>query len=331
MKHRKTKSSRLDLAIEATRSLWRQRFIEFEQESNTEARNVHSEIECLPLSQKSDRFYSRFLPLIEKLATVFTETYRRNFKMALANPQECSADPHEWALNQLQVGVVPVFEWIQDWFVLACDGENRHVRPVVSIPAVPGQTISTPIPTGSQPTFDTKSWRAPAWLFVISPLMGCGPLKATNVPKTDSDERLSGPHTRLLLKWMRRMFLRKLVMEIGTARNEETAAAGAVAAHNEHDHTNSPSKRASKSTPKGFDGLGQEWMDMSRYKADLTDKQWMAFALKHAYGLGPAQISSRMGIHRKTVDEHLEAAEKKLNQLYSNEKRKVKSSKDPSD
>jgi predicted DNA-binding protein YlxM (UPF0122 family) len=314
--------SRLTLAIEATANLWREGFNEFMQESQSRAHFAHTEIDSLSINQRAARFYGIFAPLLQSLVTIFTDTYRRFFRLALANPRECGPDAHAWACNQLQGGFGPAGEWILDWYALACDGENQYVRRVASMPFVPGQTVSVPIPIASPPLFDPKSWRAPAWLFAVSPLMGFGPLKAKNVPDINSDQRLSGAHTRLLLKGMRRVFLWKLGAEIETARNEETAAAGAVVTIGVQDETTTRKRREPKRQPKGFEGLRQKKNDYSMYTQTMTEKQHMAFSLRLEYGLPLSKVASRMGVDRKTAYEHIKAATVKVDQLHSSEKRK---------
>jgi len=59
----------------------------------------------------------------------------------------------------------------------------------------------------------------------------------------------------------------------------------------------------------------------------LTDKQQLAFSLKHEYGLGLAKIAERMEIDRKTAYEHLEAASRKIDQGSSNERHKSRRAK----
>jgi RNA polymerase sigma factor (sigma-70 family) len=55
-------------------------------------------------------------------------------------------------------------------------------------------------------------------------------------------------------------------------------------------------------------------IDLSNYfdQAKLTDRQRECISLKHEYGLTVTQIAGRLGISRKTVDEHLEAAERRI-------------------
>ncbi len=77
--------------------------------------------------------------------------------------------------------------------------------------------------------------------------------------------------------------------------------------------------------PKLFEGLVSK-NDLSRYSQymdTLTEKQRTAFLLKLEYGLGLSQIALRMGIDRKTADEHIKAALKKVQQAGSAEKRKA--------
>ncbi|MGA8222512.1 MAG: sigma factor-like helix-turn-helix DNA-binding protein [Candidatus Acidiferrales bacterium] len=89
---------------------------------------------------------------------------------------------------------------------------------------------------------------------------------------------------------------------------------------------------ASKRRLKGLEGLGPKETDLSRYAKymdNLTEKQRLAFSMKFEYGLGLTQIASRMGIDRKTADEHIKAAQKKVEQARSNEKREARRSKNP--
>jgi hypothetical protein len=211
---------------------------------------AHSEIEQMPIAQKTGPFYRHFFPLRKELVVLLADSYRRYFRLALAHPHKAANDPDRWAQAQLGPAVRVVLEWIRDWYILACDGENRWVRRVGSMPFVPGQTgsISIPLPV---PPIQTTSWRAPAWLFAVSPLLGIEPLKPQHVPDTDSKERLGKAHTRLLLKGARRAFLWELGAAIETVRNEEVAAAGAVRAEISNGQRRSPNKR------KGWEQRGK--------------------------------------------------------------------------
>src|SRR6266566_1029166 len=207
----------------------------------TDAQSAHTEIEFALINQKSGAFYRHFLPWRKNLVSLLTGSYRRYFKLALVHPHQVGRDSHKWAWDQLQPAVSATLEWIRDWYILACDGENQFVRRIGSTEFVPGQTVSLSIPTTVPPFPPPKSWRAPSWLFAISlALVGIGPLKEKNVPATDSEQRLGTAHTRLLLKGARRVFLWELGAAIETVRNEEIAAAGAIPAATVNRHARGP-------------------------------------------------------------------------------------------
>src|ERR1700693_3350058 len=196
----------------------------------------------------------------------------------LAHRSKTGDDPDSWAQCQLWPAVLGTVEWMRDWYVLACDGENRWVRHVASLPFVPGGTGSAQIPNTVDPFPPPTCWRAPAWLFQISPLLGVGPLKTKHVPSMDSVEKLGEAHTRLLLSGARRSLLWELGAVIVKVRNEEIAAGGAVPAE-----TVGRQEEGSNNAEhwlKGIDGLGRKTHDFSRYMRNLTDKQQLAFSLR---------------------------------------------------
>jgi predicted DNA-binding protein YlxM (UPF0122 family) len=77
---------------------------------------------------------------------------------------------------------------------------------------------------------------------------------------------------------------------------------------------------------KGTEGLvtRNNLSQYAQYMDHLTEKQHLAFRLKFEYELGLTDIASRMGIDRKTADEHIKAARKKVEQARSNEKSKAR-------
>jgi DNA-directed RNA polymerase specialized sigma24 family protein len=75
--------------------------------------------------------------------------------------------------------------------------------------------------------------------------------------------------------------------------------------------------------PKGTGGLVRK-RDLSQYMDRLTEKQHLAFSLRFEYELRLSEIASRMGINRKTADEHIKAAQKKVEQARSSDKRKAR-------
>jgi len=220
-------------------------------------------------------------------------------------------------------------DWIREWYILACEGENESVQNLGQIPFAPGQTVSMPISL-TVPPLPPESWRAPAWLFEVAPTLGfIRPLKSEHAPVIDSDEKLGAAHTRLLIKLARRVFLWGLETAIEKVWNEETAAAGAIPAQMiGGGQTGKPKKP--RHWLKGIEGLTRK-ADLSQYKRGLTERQELAFSLKYEYQVGPAEIAARMGIDRKTAHEHIEAADRKIKQLNSSEKRKANRAKNTPD
>lgn len=254
-------------ALEAIGNLLLRDLNQFFSNSWMAGQCAHDEIELASINRKSGVFYRHFLPLRSNLVPLLAGSYRRYFKLALARPREAGRDPHQWAWSQLQPVIGTVQEWIRDWYILACDGENRFVQHIGSIPFVPGQTVSFSIPTTVPPFPPPTSWRAPAWLFQVAPTLGfIRPLKTEHVPARDSEEKLGAAHTRLLLKLARRVFLWELGAAIERVRNEETAAAGAIPAETVNRHTRGPNKR------KGWE---QRLKLYSAIQKVLRDNRWL--------------------------------------------------------
>jgi DNA-binding CsgD family transcriptional regulator len=69
--------------------------------------------------------------------------------------------------------------------------------------------------------------------------------------------------------------------------------------------------------------------DLSRYfdAASLTDKQYECASLHWEFGIPKAQIARELGLHRKTVDQHLQAASAKMRSSGGHEKMRKASSK----
>jgi hypothetical protein len=205
---------------------------------------VHTLKSSLHPSSENRRFFiAIFLPPRNNLILQLAKSYRLYFKVALAHPREAGTRPEQWAWNQLLPSVVPTIEWIRDWYILACNGENQSVRHLAQVPFVPGQTVSVPISLTVPPLLP-ESWRAPAWLFGVGvAYVGISLIKDKHLPAMDSEERLGAAHTRLLLKGAKKVFLWALGGAIETVRNEETAAAGAIPAQPARAQTRGPNKR----------------------------------------------------------------------------------------
>jgi hypothetical protein len=100
-------------ALMAIANLLESDFSQLENISWTEAIVAHSEIEQRPLPQKRATFYRHFLPLRQRMTALLGESYRRLFKVALANPSQTRRDPDTWARTQLQPAVSSAVEWIR--------------------------------------------------------------------------------------------------------------------------------------------------------------------------------------------------------------------------
>jgi predicted DNA-binding protein YlxM (UPF0122 family) len=309
-------------ALKAIVALWEDAYAKLDHLSDSEGFRACLEIRELHFGQRTAAFFRYFIPLRKQMVALLAESYRRYFRLALAHAKQTGVDPDQWARSQLQPAVSAALQWIRDWYILACDGENQRVWHLASFEFVPGQISSLPIPTRIPPFLPPASWRAPAWLFVVSMSLGVGPLKDQHVPRMDSPEKLGEAHTRLLLKGARRVFLWELRAAIETVRNEEIVAAGATPLNAGDGQTKEPNRNA-KSPLKGFDGLVSKIVDLSRYTDNLTDKQRLAFSLRLEYGLGLGEVASRMGVDRKTAYEHVEAAKRKVSHSRSKEKSKA--------
>jgi hypothetical protein len=205
---------------------------------------VYAEIERGSVNQKSVAFYLHYHPLRKNLVLLLAGNYRRYFKLALAHPDQVGGDPHKWVLDQLQPAIRPALEWIRDWYMLACDGENQHVRRSEPIDFVPGQMVPSSIPLTVSPMPSPKPWRAPTWVFQVLPaLTGVSLLKPHHSPANYSEEKLGAAHTRLLLKGARRVFLWEFAVAMERVRNEETAAAGAIPVLLVNKQARGPNKR----------------------------------------------------------------------------------------
>jgi hypothetical protein len=326
---RGTPPTNLSPALEAINNLTSRELEEIFHRGQMDAMVAQAEIEIAPINRKPAIFF-RYLALSRNnLVSQLANSYRLYFKVALAHPREAGTQPQQWAWNYLQPAVGSTMGWIRDWYILACDGENQSVQHLGQIPFVPGQTVSLPISLAVSP-MPPETWRAPAWLFEVAPTLGfIRPLKTKHVPPLDSEEKLGTAHTRLLLKLARRVFLWALETAIEKVLNEETAASGAIPAQIIGGGQSEKPKKP-KHWLKGIEGLTRK-ADLSQYKRGLTGRQELAFSLKYEYQIGAAEIAARMGIDRKTAHEHIEAANRKIKQLHSNEKHKANRAKNTPD
>src|ERR1039458_2539840 len=207
--------------LEAVANLCEDEFSKLTSRSEMQALAVSSQVRQANVDGKSAVFYRSLFPLRAKMVSLLADSYRRYFKLALAHPSESGPDANRWALIQLQPAIHAAIVWISDWYVLACEGENRHHVLLANLEVLGGQTSTIPIDISKLYSPPSASpWRAPAWLSGVGlPSFGILVVKTNRVPDRESAERLGLSHTRLLLKGAKRVFLWELekAIEIGRA------------------------------------------------------------------------------------------------------------------
>ena len=114
-------------AMEAVANLCEDEFSKLNSRSEMQALAVSSQVRQGSIDSKSAVFYRSFLPLRGDMVTLLADTYRQYFKLALAHASETRQDANLWAWIQLQPAIHAAIAWIGDWYVLACEGENRHL------------------------------------------------------------------------------------------------------------------------------------------------------------------------------------------------------------
>ena len=258
-------------ALKAIGDLCEDGFAQVHSLSGVEALMAHSAIEQAAVGQKTSPFFRSFVPFRKQMVALLADSYRLYFRLTLAHPNQTGDAPDEWAWTQLQPAVYAALEWMREWYILACEGENQSVRHVGQIEFVPGGTGSLSISTVAPAFLPPTAWRAPAWLFVLSPLVGVGPLKQHHVPAGNSEDRLGESHTRLILNGARRVFLWDLESAIGTVMKEEIAAAGAIRSEEVNAPIRGPIKR------KGWEQRVKLYGVIKKVLSDNPNLQGMKF------------------------------------------------------
>jgi hypothetical protein len=216
-------------ALEAVANLCDDAFSSLTNRSDMEALAVNSQVRQGNVDAKSRAFYHSFFPLRSQMVALLANTYRQYFKLVLAHPKQAGERPELWAWLQLQPAIRAALEWMRDWYVLACDGQNRKLVQLASVDFIPAGTVTIPLQLSNSSVAMPEPWRAPAWLFGVSlAVFGVGVLKKSHIPDKESTERLGLSHTRLLLKGAKRIFIWDLQKAVTRVKDEEIAAAGAV-------------------------------------------------------------------------------------------------------
>ena len=114
---------------------------------------------------------------------------------------------------------------------------------------------------------------------------------------------------------------RKEVERLETKRKEaERRKAAALESHSMPKHAVQAGPTAGAA--KGYSGLGQKKTKLNLDGASLTGRQHDCISMRSEYGLSLTEIGRRLGINRSTVEEHLAAANKRLERDQSFQRRR---------
>jgi DNA-binding NarL/FixJ family response regulator len=124
----------------------------------------------------------------------------------------------------------------------------------------------------------------------------------------------------------------QLAGRLDQAKTDALSHARVLIAQQNERASHDPNAAVPKDDKRGpSDKLPPKQQDVSQYfdQAKLTDKQREVMSLKLEYGLSEAEIARRLDKSRKTIYERRHAAQRKFDQLRSNEVRARKRPKNP--
>ena len=133
-------------AVEATGNLFNEAFLKLHSSAEIRGLAAHSEIRNVSVASKSAVFFRHYLPLREQMISLLSDTYRRFLKLALANSSQIRVRPEQWAWIQLQPAIQAALQWIREWYILACEGENQNIRVLTTMQVVQSGEITEKIP-----------------------------------------------------------------------------------------------------------------------------------------------------------------------------------------
>jgi len=132
-------------------------------------------------------------------------------------------------------------------------------------------------------------------------------------------EPLSLPETQKWAKFREHDLYSKIEKQIEADGYDGVivAAASGISVLDSLEAENSSARRNRKAPP-----LGHKKLDLTSYlvRAGLTDRQYQCFSLRFEYGLKKSEIARRLSIDRRTVDEHIAAADVKIEKSKLQEK-----------
>ena len=260
-------------------------------------------------------FKNYFYACIARIQEIVKTVFDRFLAISLNQNGLIGMAPVEWASLQVVDLIEREDRLVEMWIKSVCDKQN-HIIPTSDDEFV-------------QKVLFRTDWRAPNWLY----MQPNG--NALYVPST-AWGRMTESDTRNCLKYLREsrwILLLQSTLEqfVGAAsetlarrRTSSDAEVRAVAQVSQNDRETEGSRQASARTQsthvhpeqsaQDTSALGPKRQDLSRYldSARLTQRQYECVSLLLEYGLRKSHIARRLGIHRKTVDEFIAAAEKKL-------------------
>jgi DNA-binding CsgD family transcriptional regulator len=214
-------------------------------------------------------------------------------QVGIANATTLKSHPVGWTNEHLTLLLDAYSTSINHWIKSACDKQN-NLRPDEDVEGF----------------IFWKHWRAPR-LIRMQP-SGNSPYDASSVWTRDDEQG-----TANILVSLANRFIVLLKADLGKmvgALYIEYAKAGFLTPLTKASAVMpNPRQMVEKSAPK-TPKLGQKKQDLSRYldSADMTERQYECLSLRLEYGMRKSHIARRLGIDRKTLDEHIAAGERKI-------------------
>jgi DNA-binding CsgD family transcriptional regulator len=242
------------------------------------------------------------------LQTEVRRLFNEALQIGLANAKVLKTHPVEWATAHLKILIREQLPLVVGWIKEVCDEQN------------------------SAKVFETeedleelvfwKTWRAPTLVYMQ-------PSGNATYDPAGAWAREDEQRTQQLLRALSDRFIQFLEIDLDKtagAAYVECAKRGKLKAQanqnpsppEDSQGTGESEQRASHSSNQEQSHektrLGPKKQDLSRYldSADLTARQRECISLRLEYGLRKTAIAQRLGINRKTLDEHISAAERKF-------------------
>jgi predicted DNA-binding protein (UPF0251 family) len=233
------------------------------------------------------------------LETEVLRLFRETLQIGLGNPEAIKMSPVEWAKTHVRILIRKKAAMVERWTKETCDGQNGAKR------------LETE--NDFEELVFWRKWRAPRVIYMQ-------PSGNAAYNAADTWRREDELVTQQLLKAFSDRFILFLEIELdkcaGDAHVVLAKVGGPKVDANQHSIHSSTLRQVSKSqTPSRHNiQLGPKKQDLSKYldSAELTARQLECISLRLEYGIKKSEIARYLGIDRKTLDEHLAAAERKI-------------------